>query len=153
VNWDAIGAIGEIVGALAVVITLAFLTVQLRLSTKASRAQTAHDLSQSIQNYLLVQSQSDVLGDVWKKVDEEGYGSLDIREEFHFRGFVGALFYAYKNAHDQMKVGTITMEEWEEYRWLLLGLFDQWKPIRDLWENYIHLLPADFVKAVDGRDA
>ena len=33
-NWEAIGAIGEIVGAVAVVATLAYLAVQLRHNTK-----------------------------------------------------------------------------------------------------------------------
>ena len=30
-NWDAIGAVGEIVGASAVVLSLAYLAVQIRL--------------------------------------------------------------------------------------------------------------------------
>lgn len=36
-NWDAIGAIGEIAGAAGVIVTLLYLSVQLRQSTKASR--------------------------------------------------------------------------------------------------------------------
>jgi hypothetical protein len=34
-NWEAIGAIGEIVGAIAVVITLVYLSVQMRTNTAA----------------------------------------------------------------------------------------------------------------------
>ena len=34
-NWDAVGAIGEIIGAIAVVITLYFLVAQLRQNTRA----------------------------------------------------------------------------------------------------------------------
>ena len=34
-NWDAIGAIGEIIGAAAVVVTLALLIAQLRYNSKA----------------------------------------------------------------------------------------------------------------------
>jgi len=37
-NWDAIGAVGEIVGALAVVATLAYLALQVRASTRESEA-------------------------------------------------------------------------------------------------------------------
>ena len=37
-NWEAIGAVGEILGAAAVVITLAYLVVQLRLNTTAMKA-------------------------------------------------------------------------------------------------------------------
>ena len=36
-NWEAIGAIGEVVGAIAVVATLAYLAVQLRQNTQSSR--------------------------------------------------------------------------------------------------------------------
>ncbi len=35
-NWDAIGAVGELVGAAAVVVTLIFLTIQLRQNTKVA---------------------------------------------------------------------------------------------------------------------
>ena len=36
-NWEAVGAIGEIAGALAVIITLVYLSAQVRQNTKASR--------------------------------------------------------------------------------------------------------------------
>ena len=39
-NWDAVGAMGEIVGAIAVLSTLAYLAIQIRQSTEAQRAQT-----------------------------------------------------------------------------------------------------------------
>lgn len=37
-DWDAIGAIGEIVGASAVVVTLVYLSVQLQQNTKSARS-------------------------------------------------------------------------------------------------------------------
>ena len=39
-NWEAIGAVGEIIGAVAVVITLAYLAVQVRHSREATEANT-----------------------------------------------------------------------------------------------------------------
>ncbi len=36
-NWDAIGAIGEIIGAAAVVLTLAYLAAQIRQANRATR--------------------------------------------------------------------------------------------------------------------
>ena len=44
-NWDAIGAIGEIVGAIAVVITLLYLAHQTRINTKAVKTSTFNELS------------------------------------------------------------------------------------------------------------
>ena len=36
-NWDAIGAIGEIIGAIAVVATLGYLAVQIRQNSTQAR--------------------------------------------------------------------------------------------------------------------
>ncbi len=45
-NWEAISAIGEIVGALAVVITLVYLAIQIREQNRESRAAAIDSLSQ-----------------------------------------------------------------------------------------------------------
>ena len=45
-NWDAIGAIGEIVGALAVLVTLLVLVFQLRQNTKEMRANSVRSLQE-----------------------------------------------------------------------------------------------------------
>jgi hypothetical protein len=47
-NWEAIGAIGEILGATAVAVTLAYLVVQLRQNTKAMKAQTRSSITDQI---------------------------------------------------------------------------------------------------------
>ena len=39
-QWEAIGAIGEVLGAVAVIATLGYLAVQIRQNTKAVRIQT-----------------------------------------------------------------------------------------------------------------
>ena len=44
-NWDAIGAIGEIVGAVAVVASLAYLAVQIRVQNAESRAAAMHNIA------------------------------------------------------------------------------------------------------------
>lgn len=38
-NWDAIGAIGEVVGALAVVISLVYLALQIRQNSRQVEEQ------------------------------------------------------------------------------------------------------------------
>lgn len=43
-NWDAIGAIAEAAGALAVIITLVYLTFQLRQNTKAIEHSTSRGI-------------------------------------------------------------------------------------------------------------
>ena len=47
-NWDAIGAVGEVLGALGVILTLGYLAVQIRVNTKAMNNQSTHDAQEFI---------------------------------------------------------------------------------------------------------
>ena len=44
-SWDAIGALGEVVAAVAVVISLAYLAIQIRTQNAESRAAAIHEIS------------------------------------------------------------------------------------------------------------
>jgi hypothetical protein len=46
-NWDATGAIGEVAGAIGVIVTLIYLANQLRQNTKAMRSSTYEAYNQS----------------------------------------------------------------------------------------------------------
>ena len=47
-NWEAIAAIAQLVGTIAVIITLAFLAVQVRGNTKVANAQARHSISEFV---------------------------------------------------------------------------------------------------------
>ena len=49
-NWDAIGAFGEILGAVAVLLTLLYLATQVRQTNVISRFDTTKDIIQSFDN-------------------------------------------------------------------------------------------------------
>lgn len=42
-NWDALGSVGELVGAVAVVVSVVYLAIQLKTNTKTMRAGAAWD--------------------------------------------------------------------------------------------------------------
>jgi hypothetical protein len=47
-NWEAIGAVGEIVGAIAVVVTVGYLAVQIRQNTRSVRDSAFQEVIHSI---------------------------------------------------------------------------------------------------------
>ena len=49
-NWEAIGAIGEILGAATVLVTLLYLAIQIRQTNDISRFSTLKDLMNSFDN-------------------------------------------------------------------------------------------------------
>ena len=52
-NWEAMGAIGEVVGAVGVIATLAYLATQIRDNNKMMRATTKQDMAAQTQNMTL----------------------------------------------------------------------------------------------------
>lgn len=74
-DWEAIGAIGEILGALAVVATLFYLASQIRQSTRVARADMTKDLYLASREAILEISASPSLGETWMEImefDDEG---------------------------------------------------------------------------------
>jgi hypothetical protein len=51
VNWTAIGAIGEILGAAGVIITLIYLARQVRQNTRATRLSTSHSIASAARDW------------------------------------------------------------------------------------------------------
>ena len=58
-NWDAIGAIGEVVGAVAVVVTLLFLSLQLRQNTRTVRNAYRSQMAETVSNSISVMQNPD----------------------------------------------------------------------------------------------
>lgn len=57
-NWDALGAIGEIVGAGAVVVTLVYLSVQIRYANKQAELETLRHTYDSLNQFCDLLSRS-----------------------------------------------------------------------------------------------
>ena len=52
-NWEAVGAIGEVVGALGVIATLLYLAIQIRRSTAQARSDSHIKLNEVSRNLTL----------------------------------------------------------------------------------------------------
>ena len=64
-NWEAIGAIGETIGAIAVVLTLVYLSIQIRQNTRSVRAATYQSVAEALADcsYKLVGHMEDQASD------------------------------------------------------------------------------------------
>jgi hypothetical protein len=86
-NWEAIGAIGEIGGALGVIVTLIYLSVQLRQNTKASRLAAIQAANENSSRFSEMITSDPELGElVWR-----GLGAPDTLDPSEKRRFIGAL--------------------------------------------------------------
>ena len=111
-NWTAIGAIGEIVGSFAVVITIAYLAVQTRHSTRASRSVSTNQSRAAV---------TDVLGAITGdseavKVYTQGMvdpDSLELHERVRFDLIVFQTLRAIETMFIEYREGMVPEELWE----------------------------------------
>jgi len=67
-NWEAISAVGEILGAVAVVVTLFYLALQIRQNTKVARAETTKDLYLASRAAIMDLAASPDLAETWAEI-------------------------------------------------------------------------------------
>ena len=112
-NWDAVGAVGEIVGALAVFITLVYLARQIRQNTRAVNSAA---LDSTI-NTISIVRQSIYENDDVARVYLKGSASpdeLDDLERVKFRLLLHNMLLSQSNIFSQTKLSELPISEWHE---------------------------------------
>ncbi|MCP5347148.1 MAG: hypothetical protein R3F41_14290 [Gammaproteobacteria bacterium] len=154
-NWEAIAAIGELVGAIAVVVSLAYLAIQIRQNTKQVAEQAkalqleAHNSSAAdFTRFRHSIIQSPQVASVWRK-GKENYQELQDDERTQadelFRDFFWAFANTFfRNLNDQ----AVTNDMWEMTEnflrpYLELPGVQQW------WTTSRPEYPPVFVERVD----
>jgi hypothetical protein len=144
-NWDAIGAIGEIIGALAVVTTLLYLSVQVRQYQRSSIAEGSskgHELHSAWRNTIV--QNTEAAGALAKANSGE---TLSERDRVQLEFFADELFIA-SVVSDQFSRHSGTFYDDEAY-WRYLvdilrrnpGLIPQWDRIQ---ENVMDLISPEY---------
>jgi hypothetical protein len=82
-NWEAIGAIGEIVGGIGVVVTLVYLALQIKYNTKATEKQSVHDAMEFVYSSSLPLIEDQQLSEIYLKGMSD-FGALGEAEKIRF---------------------------------------------------------------------
>ena len=148
-NWEAIGVVAEIVGALAVVITLIYLSVQLRLGREATQAQSSYatiDMYESWRSHLIENAQ--LAGIVARAnrgeplTDEEQIRVSDLMDDLFIALAVSQATGARTEAlYDRSAEREYVRRTFSKNP----GLAPFWEQTRD----YIHIMGPDFAKQID----
>jgi hypothetical protein len=105
VNWDAIGAVGEIIGAFAVLATLAYLALQVRQNTMQMRATSHHAISDSLNHINILFAENSEVSEIWLKGCDDR-SSLTHEQKWRFDATLRAYFHVCETMYFQAEVGT-----------------------------------------------
>lgn len=118
-NWDAIGAAAELLGGIATIATLAYLAMQIRQATAATRAEIRQSMADSQIQYLNSRAIDPFLRGATHNML---LGSeLDGEERLGFRIHLIAHLRLFENYFSQYRLGTLDREDWRAQRQLLSG--------------------------------
>jgi hypothetical protein len=117
-NWEAFGAIGEIAGAVAVIATLFYLSLQIRQANKVNASAVRQGFYDSTARQMIHGTESNEFHSMLDQAcmtDQE----LSPGERFQLFRFFQAVYVGYQCAYFQYHNGALGEEDWNVFRVLL----------------------------------
>ncbi len=147
-NWDAIGAIGELLSAAAVVVTLVYLAAQIRQNNVAMRVAAKQEITRQFSDYTDLLLQNPDL----HEINIRGQAGEDLQGLERGRFFIllqKATWY-FASMHFQHEVQSLSEEEWRQSRELIRRYCD-YPGYRTWWiENRRNYAPS-FVSFIESH--
>jgi hypothetical protein len=136
-NWEAIGAVGEIIGASGVILSLGYLAVQIRTQNRESRLSASSEWTNQFNDFLKSVAENPDLSEVWMNGVND-FSSLNPAETARFSAQMGRLFRVGEGIHDQYKQGRFDPKIWRGITRTLEDIAQlpgakAWWPTRSHW--------------------
>ena len=154
-NWDAIGAIGEVVGAAAVVITLIFLIREMSKNAKAIDTTSSRDVSLGLSNWHLKVASDPELKRIVLKAAQPTMEAFTAEEWYGFTVLALSLMHLYQThyIHSAKRVGD--EEEFALHMRLARSVVNLSPAYKKFWDEQTAagVFLQGFIDAVNGSDA
>ena len=148
-NWEAIGAIGEIIGATAVVASLVYLAVQIRTQNRESRMSAMHDISVGYRDGLAAVAEGD-MADLFVKAFDD-YESLTRPETIRLIAGASRLFRIWEEAYLLNQAGYLEKRTWETMLRQFNGYISL-RPFYEVWATRKQFFDNEFQDFVNSLD-
>ena len=144
------GAVGELVGGLAIIVSLVYVGLQIRQSTQASRAGTSQSFSSQYTELNLQIARADFHDIWWRGLG--GIQNLQGSETAAFMAYLSAIMLMWESFFDQRKDGTFEPRKFDSWLAHVLDLFGN-EGVREYWAIRKHGFTAEFVEFFDEKIA
>ena len=111
-NWEALGAIGEIVGALAVFATLIYLAIQIRQNTAAVKAAAVDAAITHVSNIRHAIFSDDEVARIYEEGNKDPT-TLDERSLTRYRLLMHNILMSISNIYAQSELSVLSRSNWE----------------------------------------
>ena len=145
-NWDAIGAIGELVGATAVVATLLYLSYQLRQNTKTTRLSSTQAVCEQLQSMFSLLASDESLAEIFNQASKGT--TLTGAKKVRFNAFYSDMFRVYENAFIQRQEKALGDDHWDGMTKMMIDITEM-ASFPSYWENRKHWFSEKFQQHIE----
>lgn len=131
-NWEAISAIGEIIGALGVVISLVYLAIQIRHNTRAMMAQSAREAVAAMREFNKSMIDDQEISRIFR-LGAENLQNLTEEERARFGHILFNFFKTAEELHYQYLHGTLDQEIWKSWKGIV-SLYSTSPGFNEYWK-------------------
>ena len=131
-NWDALGAIGEVIGAVAVVVTLLYVARQIHQANAQTQAQARYSFVEAYGHMNTSISGNKAVASVFRR----GIKGLDLDEDEYIQFFalLGQFLNTWSVLFDLHKDGMLPENQWTMVRLDIITMMSE-PGGRDFWER------------------
>ena len=148
-NWDAIGAIAELMGALGVIASLLFVALQVRQNSKVVAANTFQAISSTSSDAAFRMAENPQLAVIIRKSITEPSG-LNEEERTRAEVWMRGLFRNYENYYYQYTRGHLEVDIWNGYLEVILtGLSNEFGSA--WWGTHQRAFGKQFVEFINKK--
>ena len=146
-NWEAIGAVGEILGAMAVIGSLLFVGMQIRNNTRATQVASSHNLTNTFLTVLNSLATDPELTRIWlqQSRDISALSGNDLQRVLSLNVMV---LKAFEDAFHHHRLGQMSDEMWDGWQAFIL-LVCSYPGVRQYWEQRKNFYSRSFQEYVD----
>jgi len=149
-NWDALGAVAELAGAVGVIASLLYVATQVRYSNRASAVEAKLATTRFMTDFADLMLENPGLNDVMLR-GQSDLGSLSAEEFWQFNHLATKAFWFFSAGYFQFRRHTLPEGDWHELRALAHFWLGQ-KGCRDWWRAVGRpLFGAEFATFIDGE--
>ena len=150
-NWGAVSAIGQVVGAAAVVISLIYLAHEVRSTARATRLESMRSLSDAINQFFRTIAQDAELADFFYRGMHD-FGANKGGNLLRFSALVDYMFRIYEDMYYQHLEGRLDPRVWRGFEAIMRDM-NAYPGIQAWWGSRSHWFSDQFRKFVAQHQA
>ena len=148
-NWDAIGALAELAGAVAVVLSLVYLALQIRENTRSVKIAAMSSFREGGADFMTTLAQNEELSDIYMRglADPDSL-SMSERQRFLWTILLALTHLQESEEFETFGITSNTIRNSVEAQ---INFFAKQPGFRKIWAEWKHSWSSELVKRMDSE--